>query len=203
MELVSRKSSARIALPMMRFPRRSRYLLCTCSLEQKIAYSGLKKEQKASVVGPILKTCAHCFAANSCDIKGLQAARRSQNVHREIRTLWRTLARVRIRQARPAESNLQNFKRHRSVQFLVAGCCYCPRQDRVFCAGSVFHAGRVSFETQPAAISAQSVYSLENLTRLASPIPTFGPRASPSRFAPRSIKAAYIGTDHIPAEMRR
>ena len=187
---------------------RSRRPLWACSLQrQRIGYFALKKEDKATVPGPRFETCAHCFGGNSCDIIGLQAPCRSQNVDREIRTLWRAPARVPIGQARAAEGSVRNFKHRRPVQFLAPGRCYRFHEGRVLFTGSVvFHPGvfqphRVCLDKQRAAISAQAICSSVNLTRPANILPAFGPRASLSCFAIRSINAADIGADQILAGM--
>jgi hypothetical protein len=188
---------------------RSRRLLWACSLQrQRIGYFALEKEDKATVPGPRFETCAHCFSGNSCDINGLQASRRSQNVDREIRTLWRAPARVPIGQARAAEGDVRNFKRRRPVQFLAPGRCYRFHEGRVLFTGSVvFHPGvfqprRVGLDQQRAAISAQAICFSIDLTRSANILPAFGPHASLSCFAIRSINAADIGADQILAGMR-
>jgi hypothetical protein len=188
---------------------RSRRPLWACWLQrQRIGYFALKKEDKATVLGPRFETCAHCFSGNSCDIIGLQAPRRSQNVDREIRTLWRAPARVPIGQARAAESDVRNFKRRRPVQFLAPGRCYRFHEGRVLFSGSVvFHPGvcqpqPVGLDKQRAAISAQAICSSVNLTRPANILSTFGPYASLSCFVIHLINAADIGADQILAGMR-
>jgi len=177
---------------------------------ERTVYFGLEKEDKATALRPIFEIWVHCFSGNSCDIDGLKATRRdprrslSQNVDREIRTLWRALARVPLGQQRAAESDVCNPKRRRSVQFLAPGCCYRFHQDRVFFTGSVFRPGvfrpsRVGLDRR--AISARANRSSANLTRSASDLPTFWSHASLSCFAIRSINAADVGADQSLARM--
>jgi hypothetical protein len=177
---------------------------------ERTVYFGLKKEDKPTALGPIFEIWVHCFSGNSCDIDGLKAARRdprrslSQNVDREIRTLWRALAQVPLGQQRAAESAVCNFKRRRSVQFLVPGRCYRFHQDCLFLTGSVFRPrvfrpSRVGLDEQRRAISARANRSSANLTWSASDLPTFRSPASLSCFAIRSISAADVGADQNPA----
>jgi hypothetical protein len=173
---------------------------------QRIVYFGLEKEQKASALSPILKSWAHCFGGNSCDISDLQARRscrsQSQNVDREIRTLWRAFTQGRIGQARTAQS-VRYFKCRRSVQFLAPGSCYRLHQDRVFFAGLVVsHRRRVTFDTQHAAISARSVSSSANSTRPAGILLALRSLISLSHFAIPSIDPADMAAERIPAGMR-
>jgi len=174
---------------------------------KRTVYFGLKKEDKTAALGPIFEIWVHCFSGNSCDIDDFKAPRRSQsrNVDREIRTLWRAVARVPIEQRRAAESGVGNFKRRRSVHFLVPGCCYRFHQDRLFLTGSVvfqprvIRPSRVGLDKQRRAISARANRSSANLTWSASDLPTFRSRASLSCFAIRSINAADVGADQNPA----
>ncbi len=193
----------------------SRRPLCVGSLERKrTVYFGLKKEDKATAFGPIFEIWAHCFSGDSCDIDGCKARHRdprrsqSRNVDREIRTLWRVLARVPIGQQRAAESDVGSLKRCRSVQFLAPGGCYRFHQDRVFFTGSVVFRPSVvrpirgGLDKQRRAISAQANFSSANLTRSASDLPTIRSGVSLSSFAIRSINATDIGADQNPAGMR-
>jgi len=177
---------------------------------KRTVYFGLKKEDKTAALGPIFEIWVHCFSGNSCDIDDFKAPRRSQsrNVDREIRTLWRAVARVPIEQRRAAESGVGNFKRRRSVHFLVPGCCYRFHQDRLFLTGSVvfqpgvfrprvFRPSRVGLDRR--AISARANCSSANLTRSASDLPAFWSRGSLSCFTIRSINAADVGADQNPA----
>jgi hypothetical protein len=180
---------------------------------QRTVYFGPKKENKAAAPGPIFEIWVHCFSGDSCDIDHLRAARRnprrsqSQNVDREIRTLWRALARVPIGQQRAAESGVCNSERRRPVQFLDPGCCYRRHEDRVLFTGSVvfqprvIRSYRVGRDQQRRALSAQANCSSANLTRSASDLPAFRSRASLTCFAIRSINAAG-GVDRNLARMR-
>ena len=205
---------------MMNFPWRSRDVLRTRSGgRQGIAYWGPEKEKKAPVVGPILKNWVHCFNADSCDISGREAVRRSQNVDREIRALWGALARQRTGRARPADGYIGDPERRRPVRFLAAGGCYCRHQDRVFFAGAVVCDPRhVGPDPQRAAISARPLGSSVNLTWSARALaalsqrfdPLLGPlsgallgrQTSPSCFAKCSVDAAAIRADRIRAGAR-
>jgi hypothetical protein len=187
---------------------------------QGIVYFTLKKEHKATALGPTFETWVHCFNSSFCDINGLQAMRRSlprrsqsQNVDREIRALWRAPARIPIGQSRAPESDVRDLKCCRSVQFLVPGCCYRFHEDRVFFAGpSVFQPGlfqpglfrprRVGPDRERAALSPRAIRSSANLIRSASLTSPFGSRGSLSCFAIRLINAANAGADQILARIR-
>jgi hypothetical protein len=184
---------------MRSFPR-SRRLLRTCfPAGREIIYLGAEKGKKASAVAPTLKTSSHCFGATSHDISGLRATRRSQHVDREIRTLWRALARERIGCARAAEGCVRDPERRRAVQFLAAGRCDRLHQDRVFFTGAgVCHPGHVKPDPQRPAIGARPLRCSINLPRSARTPAALRPRAPLSRFAIRATAAA-IGLDRIPA----
>ena len=166
---------------MMRFPRSRRLLRPPLPERREIIYFGPEKGKKASALGPTMKTSSRCLGANSHDIRASQATCRSHYADREIRAIWRALAREPARRARAADERVGDPERRRSVQFLAPGRCDRRHQDRIFFAGAVVcHPGDVRLDPQRAAIAERSLGSSANFTRSSRPLPAQRPQASPS-----------------------